>query len=384
MTNFRKWALWIGWFCLWIVFSSDGIAAEGKLKKLFLDTLDQHPDLSEFLRTRYGFALMPILITEPAIGYGGGGGLVFIHRTPEEIARGGGVYPSITGIGGFYTETNSWALGAGHLGIWKDGRLRYRGGVGYGSFHLRYYREPVLPGGIRQIGFNIVAYGFVQELVAQLGNSHFFAGASYTFGQTTVNFDAPVQFPEILTDELDSRIGGVGAVLYFDNRDNMFTPNAGMYAGIEYIYNDNWLGSEKTFHRLFSYWLIYQKLHPQLLGALRLDFQNSSDGTPFYLRPFISLRGIPAMRYQGKTTYLVEGELRWDFTYRWSLVGFGGYGEALPINNDLFKKQSAYNVGAGFRYLIARLYGLRMGVDVARGPEEWAFYIQFGNAWFRY
>jgi hypothetical protein len=39
--------------------------------------------------------------------------------------------------------------------------------------------------------------------------------------------------------------------------------------------------------------------------------------------------------------------------------------------------------GAGFRYKIARLLGLRMGVDVARGPEEWAFYIVFGNAWIK-
>jgi hypothetical protein len=39
--------------------------------------------------------------------------------------------------------------------------------------------------------------------------------------------------------------------------------------------------------------------------------------------------------------------------------------------------------GFGFRYLIARLYGLRVGIDVARGPEDWAFYIQVGNAWAR-
>ena len=34
---------------------------------------------------------------------------------------------------------------------------------------------------------------------------------------------------------------------------------------------------------------------------------------------------------------------------------------------------TAWNAGAGFRYLIARSLGLKMGIDIARGPEDWAF-----------
>ena len=44
---------------------------------------------------------------------------------------------------------------------------------------------------------------------------------------------------------------------------------------------------------------------------------------------------------------------------------------------------TAWDAGAGFRYKIARLLGLQMGVDVARGPEDWAFYIVFGSAWLK-
>jgi hemolysin activation/secretion protein len=90
------------------------------------------------------------------------------------------------------------------------------------------------------------------------------------------------------------------------------------------------------------------------------------------------------MRYQGKSTYLIETELRWDWNLRWSLIGFTGYGETQPVNKDIFDKQSAYNYGLGIRYLLAREYGLRMGIDIARGPEQWAFYIQFGSSWFAY
>ena len=29
----------------------------------------------------------------------------------------------------------------------------------------------------------------------------------------------------------------------------------------------------------------------------------------------------------------------------------------------------------------AREFGLQMGIDVARGPEQWAIYVVFGNSW---
>ncbi len=32
---------------------------------------------------------------------------------------------------------------------------------------------------------------------------------------------------------------------------------------------------------------------------------------------------------------------------------------------------------------MARRFGMRVGIDVAWGPEDTAFYIQVGNAWTR-
>ena len=37
--------------------------------------------------------------------------------------------------------------------------------------------------------------------------------------------------------------------------------------------------------------------------------------------------------------------------------------------------------GVGFRYRLARKMGMQAGVDVARGPEDTAFYLTIGNAW---
>ena len=37
--------------------------------------------------------------------------------------------------------------------------------------------------------------------------------------------------------------------------------------------------------------------------------------------------------------------------------------------------------GLGFRYLLARRLGMRVGADIARGPEDTVFYLSVGSAW---
>jgi hemolysin activation/secretion protein len=101
------------------------------------------------------------------------------------------------------------------------------------------------------------------------------------------------------------------------------------------------------------------------------------------MRPYVMLRGVPAMQYQGEQAAESEVELRWQFHPRFSLVGFGGAGIARSDLSGDDDDRSVGAGGAGFRYLIARTYGLHMGIDVAFGPEDPAIYVIFGSAWSR-
>lgn len=101
------------------------------------------------------------------------------------------------------------------------------------------------------------------------------------------------------------------------------------------------------------------------------------------MNPFISLRGVPAMRYQGVLTGLVETEQLFKINNRWGLVGFAGIGTTFNSLEEMKQTTGIWNYGTGFRYLIARQLGLRMGVDVAKSPDDWGVYIIFGSAWNR-
>ena len=89
------------------------------------------------------------------------------------------------------------------------------------------------------------------------------------------------------------------------------------------------------------------------------------------------------MRYQGELTALIETEQSYSISSRWSLVGFAGIGTAFNNLQEMQAGDLAWNTGTGFRYMIARMLGLKMGLDVARGPEDWAVYVVFGTSWLK-
>ncbi|MNL65382.1 hypothetical protein D3C87_1897100 [compost metagenome] len=73
--------------------------------------------------------------------------------------------------------------------------------------------------------------------------------------------------------------------------------------------------------------------------------------------------------------------MRWRPHLRWQYSIFGGLGKAVTDTDQFDNSETAGTYGVGFRYLIARLVGFQMGLDLARGPEETVFYIQAGGTW---
>jgi outer membrane protein assembly factor BamA len=169
----------------------------------------------------------------------------------------------------------------------------------------------------------------------------------------------------------------------FDTRDNIFTPLRGTFAEAVVGLFEPALGGDDAFQRVQATVMHFVPLHRTLYLGLRGDGAASLGDAPFYLRPFISLRGAPIMRYQGEEVAQIEAELRWQFWRRFSLVGFAGAGVAW---NDLQRGRSSQTIatgGVGFRYELARRYGIHVGLDVAFSPDNAAVYVQVGSAWAR-
>jgi hypothetical protein len=170
-------------------------------------------------------------------------------------------------------------------------------------------------------------------------------------------------------------------MLHYDSRDNIFTPGRGDYFGVEAMFFSPAFGGTESFRVLRAFNFNYLPLGESLVLGTRLQGEFTSGDVPFYALPFIQLRGIPAVRYQGQNAVEAELELRWDIDRRWALVLFGGAGRAYGERTPFSQAASETTRGIGLRYLTARKLGMYTGFDFAWGPEQRVFYLQVGSAW---
>ncbi|NRB40607.1 MAG: BamA/TamA family outer membrane protein, partial [Pseudomonadales bacterium] len=243
---------------------------------------------------------------------------------------------------------------------------------------------------------------FGQSLLFRLPDSHLFLGVKQSYIKADIepgNLNAIVDgVPDWVPDEIadplrdwlrnnltvETANSALGLVMAYDNRDNIFTPRKGYDYRLEYnVYHENF-GGDFNYESVKFEGLNYWPLRNNLNFALRLASEvilESDQRLPFYALPGINMRGIPAARYQGEAVALAEAQLTWDVNFRWAVSIFGGAGRAADSPGELSDAASRTTKGVGFRYQIAKRYGFYSGVDIARGPEETAFYIKAGASW---
>jgi hypothetical protein len=348
----------------------------------FRDPEDGRFDISRHLATATGFLPVPMLITEPAVGYGAGLFGAYFHGSIEEWSRrnnGRLRPPSISVAGGFATENGSWGVGAGHFGVWFDDRVRYLGVIGYVSPNLAVYPAVL---GDQRVDFNLEGLVLVQGAKARIWRD-LFAGLRYIYADTEVRFARDSAIPGITPQVLDIATGGLQTSLEVDARDNALSPTRGTRAQVTASFYGPALGGDSSYRQLNALVHQYVNVSRRVALGFRLDGTMSTEGAPFFAMPFLRMRGLPLMEYQGRGVALGETEVRYALDARWSVIGFAGVGYTDNGRDDrLHSTETVVAGGGGFRYLVARQMGLMAGADIGVGPDQVALYLQVGSAWF--
>ncbi|WP_370628193.1 BamA/TamA family outer membrane protein [Bordetella sp. BOR01] len=347
----------------------------------FTDPEDGAFDVSDYLLNRKGVFPVPMIITEPAVGYGGGAMLMYFSESLAEAGQRAKqadqpvAPPNVTGVGAVGTENGSRGAGLFHFHTWGGDRFRYLGALAHGKMNLDYY-GPLNHGR----SYELKGTFLVQQLLTRIGNTRWYIGPRYTYFNSDTRFTGEAA-GELGFDDQELNVSKLGVVVDYDNRDNMFYPSKGSYAELEAQFARGWLGSSKSFETYRARGYTWLPIHPKWTLGLRLDGQTSSGSVPFYAQPYVDLRGVSRGRYQDRTALAAEMELRWNVTPRWSLLGFTGVGKAYGRWRSFSEASNVSSIGTGFRYLIARKLGLAVGIDVAHSKDQNAFYIQVGSAW---
>lgn len=343
----------------------------------FIDPVDGWFDTTAFLKERYGFMPVPIVITEPALGYGGGVALAFLHDKlgAKPLAADGKMAPpSMTIAAAAGTENGTWMTGGGHLGSWFADQVRYVGFVGRAHINIDYYIAD------RPVAYTMDALALIQRLTTRIGDSDLFVGARYYLFGNDLSGNIFDYLPE---EDTRLRTGGLGASIAYDSLNNILTPTRGMqltYVGMSFAPA---FGGEQEYQKYEGRNRIQIPVGPRLGLGLRIDAQYADGDCPFWHQPAVDMRGIAMTRYQDRAVLVGEAELRVNVYERFWLIAFGGAGSAEHAFADMADGDWHPAGGVGFRYLIARGFGLLVGVDVAASEDDSAFYITVGNAWTR-
>jgi hypothetical protein len=369
-----------------LIFLIAALAAAPALAQ-FTDPEDGALDASEFIIDKKGFLPIPLIITEPAVGYGAGLGLMFVRnslreRRDEGTQTGHVTPPDVFGVAFAATENGTkFAAAGGMFSFGDNDRLRYRGGIARVDANLDFYGTGGnLGNGDRSIGFNLDGWASSQQLLLRLGDSSNFLALRWIYLDLLVTFDPTRAAPALAPRTNTLTSSGIGPSLEHDSRDNIFTPNRGWQGSLDALFYSPEIGGDDKFQTYRAHAFVFTPIGSELVLGTRLDARAARGDVPFYQLPFIDLRGIPKGRYQDDNVSAAELELRWNATRRWALIGFVGTGKAWGTER-FADANSIYAGGVGVRYLIARRLGIFIGADVARGPETTAFYIQVGSAW---
>ncbi len=334
-------------------------------------------DISDWLLSKRGFFLLPVIITEPALDYGGGGALLYFHGGDERLAK--GISPDISGAEFAMTGNNSWAGGVFHLGYWLDDRLRYTGVLAHVDGNLNMYNSLLgMP-----FSFNMAAraYGLIQEAVFRLGDTPFFLGPrlKLLLADSSFTEEAVDASYKMRTDYFNP-----GLTLTWDTRNTSFTPSSGRRGDLMFVYGQPLGNGDDPFSSIELNDIEYFPLGGWAVLGVRARTAGIWGYTPEYVRPGVQMRGVPMASYQGNFVFQIELENRIHITDRWDILLLGGTGTA--VNESLLLSRE-YNMkvvgmgGAGFRYLCADKLGLSLGMDFAMSNDDWTLSIVMGNAW---
>jgi hypothetical protein len=350
-----------------------------------IDAEDGKLDVSDYLSGATGFFPVPIIITEPAVGFGVGAAVAYFHppRDLDEAVHPHKGPPSISVGFAAGTDNGTTLFGGAHSGVWKNDHVRYLGAIAQADVKLRFFPN-VGPENAEDDGikFNVDGTFLYQQVQFRLRESNWWLGGNYLYLNAENTFDlggAPED--DLPGPSAEFEQGGLSVFVEYDGRNTTFTPSDGFKGILEYRRYDKSLGSDFDYDHVAGSLQHFTPFGDYSSLGLRLDAEMVDGDVPFFGYPFVNLRGIPAMRYQGAEVITAEVEYLWGVTPRWTVALFAGGGYTASVDVFEASSESVAAGGVGFRYRIARKLGMQVGMDVARGPEETAFYLTVGSAW---
>ncbi len=273
---------------------------------------------------------------------------------------------------GVYSANESWGAGFFAMLYLKEDTWRISTGAGTGTLNFQFYQNLLnwwIPYDTRADFFVFIINRKIIE--------HLYGGLSYTYANMKTNFgDFPIP--------LNAALQSFGVQLILDSRDKVYNPFSGTNAKVQFKAFPEWLGNNFVSKNID---LQYNRYFPvrSLTDVLAVRFYGGFGiGDLSFNQQFViggtDVRGYTQGKYRGDNQLALQAEYRWNPFRKVGFVGFGGFASILDSVNKDDNGKLLPGGGLGFRYVLQEQTGIRVGLDVAGGKDDWGVYFRIGEA----
>jgi outer membrane protein assembly factor BamA len=291
--------------------------------------------------------------------------------------------PSATLVYGFYAENRTWIGALLQEAYFSQDNYWFTFLYATGDFVFRYY-----PGaGPKDLDlwldyntlFHMLDLDFKRKIRENL-----YVGMAYQFTSYNSSFRlSPNDEISIPVHSNENKYSGIGLIASNDSRDHKLNPRSGLYSNVKMYWFENAWGSDKDFRVLEFDLNYYRSLSSNMIWANRFYSYISWKDVPFEMEGILGYagsrgndtRGYSTGRYRGKQLYDLQSELRWRFYKAWGMVAFGSVALVGDDAEEIGLNGILPAVGLGLRYNAAADRDVNIGIDFAKGKEDYGIYF---------
>ena len=381
----------LGWFPLFLGLLFFALPAQARIVAAPIEPENSYAqqDTSTLLEkalnvklAAWGWVYLPVLYYSEERGFGAGGEIV--RDVPWLNNKASIDASDIKFEGQFTTKKQGRAETTTNL-RWGDGKYFLRARLSFTNLKLKYYgigpntpnsnKEVFQPQALRAYGefYRRIFRGFKLGLRFEFEN----------FLLLEYEANGLLDDPSILSTTNKPILGG-GLLFQWDTRNRKYSPTSGFYyQGFTLVFDDE-LGSQQTFNNFNADLRNYFRLTGNHILATQVFIYGARGVPPVWRLAAMGgrahSRGYRRGRYVDNVLLTFQGEYRCPLRGRFELVAFGGMSAVSPSFNSMKPDFFKPNYGAGLRFRLKSIDGIRARFDVAGGGEDVRFYFSLDEA----
>ncbi|MFH0988745.1 MAG: BamA/TamA family outer membrane protein [bacterium] len=330
-----------------------------------------------------GILPLPIFFYTPETGFAGGGVVMYFSRPSSRYKN---VRPSTANLNFIYTEKKQ-IISEFYTDLYTlDNLYRVNAGISYNRFPQKFYgvgsnasssSEEFYTS--KSLRTSIEGYRHVSD--------HLSAGISYFYENRSLTDLEPdgLLAAKAVVGSNGGVTTGPGVLLYWDSRDNIFSPLDGEYHQASFKVASHALGSDFNFTRLAVDVRKFINLgndHILVLQGIAVSINGTA---PFHKLDGIGgqsiLRGYYEGRYRDKKMLVAQAEYRSPMVWRFTGALFAGLGDVASTVSAFRMRDLKPSYGFGIRFFFEPKERLCIRMDFGFGQYSSGLYFTASEAY---